>query len=672
MNILERKMNSQALTDLKNTMATTAVKVVLDYDISIAKFAEVSSVMTGFDRAVHAYFFETYADKFSDDIQKALVRVMDCNGETIITSLINKLALKLPTPDLREFGYESDYNVEKARLTISGIIWHVLIDTSVVNYKTEVRRDGAHWHTITTVFLPGNTVKDLMKGMHFKPGQSYQKECEGFKLKREHKQLLKRLASIPFQTSDMATHEVIMKGYTLKEDWDKRVDSKGKRLKEHHASKVERFTSYADIIESLAGQVFYLELKYSSSGRMFYKYQLEGMRSQGKLWETQMVDSAIPYDLTVDQELALKHHIYCGLTESRVTPDEVSDYWDDVMINEALSIDIMAATDQDDYGDKIVLRKAALALTAAMKGVPTKYMFGWDFTTSGLIVAGTSFHSEEMMLASNMHTESNVYDAHTKFNEMMNLGLTRKEAKKIHQPLLHGGTLNGLLAKVHEVTESEELTMEQMKSKLYDAYGSCVDNIIDIADWGTQVVCSNETKVHWTLPDGFKATHKTYFESVHNKITVVSCNPKHKGFTGHTIIKDMPYCTNNMGIPLPLKSICKNTGDIIPAVVKIRGLYANVTHSLDAYVLRHIAVAVMDEGMPIMLKHDDFIVHPSSYETVMSTAQFAFGKLYNTNHYQMALNQIAQHSVQRGCTAPDLLVGSAKDVTKEATAFLMP
>jgi hypothetical protein len=672
MNILERKMNSQALTDMKLDLATKAPAVALDYDLSIAKFVEVASTMNAFDKAVHAYFFETYALKFADDIQKALGRVMECNGETIITSLINKLALKLPTPDLREFGYESDYHVEKARLTISSIIWHVLIDTSVVNYKTEVKRDGNHWRTITTVFLSGSTVKDLMKGMHFKPGQSYQKEVEGFKLKREHKQLLKRLSSIPFQTSDIATHEVIMKGYTLKDDWNKRVDSKGKRLKEHHASKVERFTSYADLIESLEGQVFYLELKYAASGRMFYKYQLEGMRSQGKLWETQMVDSAIAYDLTTDQELALKHHIYCGLTKTRVTPEEVSDNWDDAMLEEALSIDIMTATDQDDYGDKIVLRKAALALTAAMNGVPTRYMFGWDFTTSGLIVAGTSFRSEEMLKASNMHTESNVYDAHTNFNEMMNLGLTRKQAKIIHQPLLHGGTLNGLLAKVHEVTKSTELTMEQMKAKLYDAYGPCVDNIIHIADWGTQVVCSNETKVHWTLPDGFKATHKSYFESAHTKISAVSCNPKHKGFTGHTIIKDMPYATNNMGIPLPLKSICKETGEVIPAVIKIRGLYANVTHSLDAYVLRHIAIATMDEGMPIMLKHDDFIVHPSSYETVMSTAQLAFGKLHNTNHYQMALNQIAQHSVQRGCTAPDLLVGNAKDVTKQATAFLMP
>jgi len=665
-------MESQVLKALQTEFNATKPVVELSYVNVLAKFGEVSGTMNTFDKAVHFYFFDSYATKFADDIQKALVRIMDCNEELLLTSAINKLALKLPKPNLELFGFTSDYHLELAKLTIAGIIWHVLMDTKQIQFKRETKKVDGKWSTLTKLSLGGDETKDIMKGLHFKPGQAYQKKCEGFTLKSEHKKRLKRLASIPFKLSDIATPELIMKGYQLKDDWDKRTDKNGRRLPEHHLTKVERYEGYRDAIMGLQGKRFYLELKYSGSGRMFYKYQLEGMRPQGKLWETLIVDSDKAYEITQEQQTALVHHIYCGLNGVRVTPAEALEKWDESLLQKAAATDPMTALNDEEFGEMLLLRKAAIALGYARAGVPTHYMFGWDFTTSGLIVAGNSFRSPEMMKGGNVHTGTTVFDAHTNFNDLLDLGLPRKEAKKIHQPLLHGGTWKGLLDIVHNVTKDDSLDMKELKARLYRVYGSCVDNIVDIADWGTEVVCSDQSTVSWTLPDGFRATHKSYFQSVHNKITVVSCDDTHKsGKTSHTVIKDMPYSTDNAGKALTLKSVDEG-GNTIPAPLKIRGLYANITHSLDAYVLRHVADKIMSDGKPIMLKHDDFMVHPSAYNTVLETAQLAFGKLYRTNYYQVAMDDIARNSVQTGCIAPTLLMGDAANVVDQSTTFLMP
>lgn len=660
-------MNSEILVQLKESMSTT---VALDYTLGHQKFNEISTEMTTFTRNVHEYFFSVYSKEFAKDISKSISRIMECTDEVLITAAINKLAIKLPKPSVA--GFDSDYYSELAKLTIAGIIWHSLIDTKAIEYKRETKRVDGKWQTLTHLFLGGSVIKDVMKGLHFKPGVTFQKKCEGFTLMSEHKKRLKRLSSIPFELSDIASHELIMKGYELKEDWFKRVDKNGKRLHEHHTSKVDRYTGYADLIMGLEGTQFYLELKYSGSGRMFYKFQLEGVRPQGKLWETLMIDSAKAYMVTEEQQSALKHHIYCAINEVRVTPAEAVEKWDEDYLSVAMDTDPMTALNDEEFGEMLLLKKAGVALSYSMQGLPTKYMFGWDFTTSGLIVAGMSFHSKEMMRSGNVHTEDVVHDAHTDFNELLDLGLGRKEAKKIHQPLLHGGTWKGLLDTVHESTGDDSLTLDELSTRLHNVYGSCVNNIVDIADWGTQAVSSKQSTLSWTLFDGFRATHKSYFQSVHNKITVVSCDEDHKkGITSHTVVKDMPIAFDSTGKPLTLSSV-DASGNIVPANVKIRGLYANITHSGDAYVLRNVVDAVLDSGMPIKLKHDDYMIHPSSYNLIHSIAQKGFSKLYESNIYQLGMQEIAFNSTQRGCIAPTLIQGSATNVITESNAFLMP
>jgi hypothetical protein len=191
-----------------------------------------------------------------------------------------------------------------------------------------------------------------------------------------------------------------------------------------------------------------------------------------------------------------------------------------------------------------------------------------------------------------------------------------------------------------------------------------VANLIDIADWGVTILHNEQTQFSWTLPDGFKATHKAYFESVPVQITVASANKKHEKShrTTHTMVMNMPYAMDKTRRPL-----VKVDGK--PA--KVRGLYANITHSLDSYVLRHVADVLLDMEMPFLLKHDDYMVHPSCYDVVLRESREVFNELYKTNLYLKALEEIAVHAKSQP-PVPGLVQGNAANVISEAQAYLMP
>ena len=624
-----------------------------------AAFVLSGAEMSTFDRFVHEYFFNDYHKRFGEKIFRIVFEIAERTGEVLLPSLAGKLFYKLPTTRLD--GFPGDYYEAKARYAIAVIICHVLMDSGAVPFRIQHKKVGDRWETLTLLDMGGDPVKDVMKGLHFTPGIASQTHCEGWKLKAMDKARLKRLSSIPFEISDVATKELIWKGYTLKEDWDKRIDKKGNRVQEDPNTKRDRYDSYADLIMDLKGKQFYLELKYSGSGRMFYLYQLEGMRPQGKLWETLMIDSAEAYYLTEEQQKALIHLIYCTAAGSRVVPDEAAELFDDQMLEDALTLDVMAAEDEESFGEMLLLKKAATALKMSMEGLPTKYMFGWDFTNSGLIMAGLSFHSEKMMSAGNIHLTQDVVDMHSEFGKAYNLDVSRKDIKKVHMPLLHGSTWKGLQEKVQEIT-GKPISMEEIIQKNEEAYGPCVWNLINIAQWGVDMLHNEQTRFSWTLPDGFRASHKAYFEAVELKVTSASAYEKHaSGKTTHTLTVDMPFAKDRNGMPLVSTA----------GAPKVRGLYANITHSLDAYVLRHVADALLDQGMPFMLKHDDYMVHPSCYEIVLQKAREAFSMLYEMDLYADAIDQIARHAKAEPIVLT-LEYGHAPDVTEFAEAFLMP
>jgi DNA-directed RNA polymerase len=108
-----------------------------------------------------------------------------------------------------------------------------------------------------------------------------------------------------------------------------------------------------------------------------------------------------------------------------------------------------------------------------------------------------------------------------------------------------------------------------------------------------------------------------------------------------------------------------------PVKVHKRGLFANLTHSIDAYVLRCVVKALRAAGKPFLLKHDDYIVPPSALHIVKKAAQEAFNTLYEVNVYQSALEEIAQHSPYE-LVIPTLYKGKARNTAGASQNFLMP
>lgn len=653
------KPMAEALKPLKEELTST---VELSIDANYAAFMRCGDQMETFVRDVHTYFYGEYFRRHKGAINYALAKIAEDVDEVLLPTLAGKLRHKLPTVSVP--GHGGDYREAKARLLIATIICHCLMDANTFPSKIQHKLGSeGKWETLTYLYLGGSTTRELLKGLSLIPGLATQTKVDGWKLNAENKKRLKRLSSIPFEISDIASEELVYFMYTLKDDWSKRTDKHGYKLKEDHNTKVARYQEYAKIINCLHGETFYLELKYAGSGRMFYRCQLEGIRPQGKLWETLMIDSAKAYHLTEEQQLALKHMIYVTKSGERVTPLEASRRLTDEMVSDCLGLDVFSAKNDEEAGEMLLLIKAAIALHAAQAGEPTKYLFGWDFTNSGLIMAGLSFHSEKMMNAGNIHTRDDVVDMHSKFGEAYNLDVSRKEIKKVHMPLLHGASLFGITKHVNQVSEGK-YTQAEVHEKNEAAYGPEVSNLIDIADWGVKILHNEQTRFSWTLPDGFRANHKAYFESVPMSITVASADPKHEksSRTTHTMVSDMPYSMDITGRPL-----VKVDG----RAPKVRGLYANITHSLDSYVLRHVADVLLDMEMPFLLKHDDYIVHPSCYEVVMGESKVVFNELFDTNFYAVALEEIASYAITKP-PVPGLVRGTADNVINDAQAYLMP
>jgi hypothetical protein len=317
-----------------------------------------------------------------------------------------------------------------------------------------------------------------------------------------------------------------------------------------------------------------------------------------------------------------------------------------------------------------LLNKAAKAMDQYAKGEQSTFMFGYDFTNSGLMMSGLSFHSKEMMKSANLGNHKTVHDSHTDFGNAFGLNLDRDTVKELHTPLLHGST-NKTLVKIlnthlDEDNEVDEAMVAEANEK---AYGVCVRNIATIADWGTLVTGNRQSILRWTMPDKFKASSKAHMDGV--PVRCYAASARHKeGYNAYVVVSNMPLVEDKNGYAI----YDKNTelgGVHYPVKVHKRGLFADLTHSIDAYVLRCVVRALRKAKRPFLLKHDDYIVPPGAQSIVKQAAQEAFNVLYQNNVYQTALEEIAEHSPYE-LEVPYLYIGTARNTAVSSTNFLMP
>ena len=648
----------------------------IDYSNTLSAYVGYEGGMDHLTRVVHEHVLsDQYLGKpgKAKQLLKGLGKIADVNKELLIQSFIGKLRYKLPVMHIEKLP---PFELQRAKLIAASLITNVIVDNGMFDVREQVDKikmgdDNFKFKKFVYIQLGGEPSKDLYRGIHLEPGVVEQTTVGEWSLTGEQRALLAEISSVPYKIWDGCTQELLMKGYSLKKDWSRKKDSNNRKLSEDPILKRKRFSLYADKIVNNVKRFpkFYLSAKYDDRLREYYDAAvLDGIRPHGKLWETLMIDAAEPFDLTDEDRKVLKHIIY--VTIHGRCSEEHSDKnfnMEDMFYAEAA--DPMKAKNEKQFGEWLLLHKACTALKQCADGEQSTFMFGHDFTNSGLMMAGLSFHSKEMMKAGNLGNHKTVYDSHTEFGKGYGLDLDRDTIKELHTPLLHGST-NKTLAKILNDHVGDNVVTESMVEEAnHKAYGDCVRNIATVADWGVLVTGNRQSVLRWTMPDKMKASSRAHMQGV--PVRCYAASARHEaGYNSYVVVSNMPLVEDKNGFPIYDKDTMLD-GVHYPVKVHKRGLFANLTHSIDAYVLRCVVKALRAAGKPFLLKHDDYIVPPSALHIVKKAAQEAFNTLYQVNVYQTALEEIAEHSPYE-LEIPTLFKGTARNTAGASQNFLMP
>ena len=202
------------------------------------------------------------------------------------------------------------------------------------------------------------------------------------------------------------------------------------------------------------------------------------------------------------------------------------------------------------------------AIDSYYNGTETHFLLSEDCTNGGLQHGGIGFHSPEMMIPANVGGAPEQLDSHGILQSRLGL-VSRDTAKDIHQPLLHGSSMNTLAGVL-------ECSVRQAEDFIIKAYGHSVLNIEKIADWGVAVSTNSNTALLWKTRDGFNAQSIAYVETVPLYVKFIA-DRNVQGWGQILLHKDMPLLKSVKGELVYGGS--KGNGKT-GGTVKNRGLYA--------------------------------------------------------------------------------------------------
>ncbi len=645
---------------------------------------------------VHESLLEgSYLKQNNNYIRKQLAHLEEMSTVVLLATFIGKLSLRMPN-GITE-GKWDDFQLEEMKKIGAALLINILVDSGEYEMISKTKQvgspDGGRSFK-TELFLVFNGVlptKELTYGLELEPGVVYQDRVGDMRLDAKFRWYLNKLSSMAFKVSDVATEELILHGYKLSKDYNSNP-----KWGERRPMKKERYRGYAKFImdEIATLDKFYLPMKYDSRSRMYYLFQLVGLRPQGHLWETLLIDAAEPKVLDKSAIKHLKHIIYVtrygrrSLEQSELgfTQD---DYTWAATIN-PLAVVIPVKEDystkeefgaastkaEKDFGDAILVNKAVKAAALIHDGKPCSYMFGKDLTNSGLMMAGACFKSPKMLKMANLRKLKTVHDSHSDMRIAYGLDhLTRKDMKRISNPMLHGAALITLVKNVQSALRNNgenehtvnSIDLPFIRLANYEAFGPEVDNIFAIAEWGALAVCNTQTKLYWITPDGFKAYHRAHM--AYCPVIVNAATASNKAcYREAKLVYDMPLKQQSDGQSIYDKDFVAS-GSKHPVQVKKSGLYANLTHGMDASLLREVVDLVVDKGEVCLLKHDDYITFADRYDEIIVTGQDFFIKASEVNYYQQALEQIVAFGSNMP-PLPKLSIGKGK--VEASVNYLMP
>ncbi len=527
--------------------------------------------------------------------------------EMLMSELVGKIAERIALP-----SHEMPFYRKKQQWVNAGNLVVQYIATGDVILRKVTEEHEGKFKTLNKVRItnPLKAPVSSLRGFEGTPSQCYTKSVRNSRLRHQDLATLKLAASIKFYRSEFCTDAYISRIHELLPKDSKSMELEWKRQ--------GRLNGYKKTI--LAMDSMYLPMKPDGRGRMYYEgASLEGFRPHGKCYESHAFELA-SRELSVEGKEVLSN--------LHLKPIELS-----------------AATTKEQILSCLRIPQVTKALDTNETGMTVEC----DVTNSGLLIAGLGFKSPEMLMATNGYGNTEVADSHTVFGNAY--GLDRDMAKKVHTPLLHGASNKSIAKKLTEIT-GEEFTTEDVRVGNEKAYGKAAENINTIARYGREVMSNYRSEVSWDMPDGFRATHRAY--TVHVPLELQLTGRKLK------VMSSMPLLLDGRGNPV----YDSNTpGAHEKTATKMMGLYADIIHSIDGYVMR----CVINSRIELLAKHDAFLIHPNDVSLLKTTLQGIYSDIFDMDLIRNILSQI---EASTGVPAPEMFIGEAVDKMAESFLFV--
>ena len=643
----------------------------------VALFPDVKAVY-----GLHQDGWYTRNEKFLTDRLKKIIKKTD---EVPFEGLVNKIYLKIKgkLPSFPKVGLmKYDYWQKKAGLQAAA--WYVqhLLDTDQLGLQS---RTTQVWSVEAGSFQPrtylyfsfgGGFKKGSFDGMHFSaPGEHPLENATSgqFNYRAQEKALLKDMRNaVELRLDPWVSEEYLNFALSLADDWNTDTDKHGNAVAEDPINKQERLKASSEAVMELAGRTWFEEGKFVDSGRFFYLNYLKGKTLHGKGYEILNVEWAEAFVLDEVAVKAIKHKMY-SLIYGEEVPEEfaVANITDDD-IAAAKAVDVWASVNQKELARNRGLNKLAQALEDAENGVPSHIMLDLDFTTSGILFSALAFKSPEMAVAVNLIPGREIVSAHMLVADKVGLV---GHPKKVVKDNFSMGALNGesLRTSVKNLAKLGIIVSEdQLMNGMVEAFGECAHNIFNIAKWGVSAVKNEQTVLSWPTGDGFIASHQAKYKSV-EVILHVPTMLEERGYHKYTVVTDMPLWKAGDKDTSFLPKVSYVNGRATDLVTKVSGLYANMTHSQDGYVLRCVARYLLQRNIPFVFKHDCFFVPPCYIGILKEAIQVNLDSVYGDNFYMKGMKAIAAR-IPEHRKVPDLVMyeGDLPNTVYEGTNYLMP
>lgn len=580
--------------------------------------------------------------------------------------IVGKLADRL---DIPSYPTSRQFDLSLVRIFMAGQILSTMIDLKYINltekleYVVDEDSGKGEWKTQQLLSFGNVAKQDTFKvsGIHLTPGvvtqKAYKVQAGGkqYKLNKAEKELLKLASSFKLRLVDLPLN--ILETYMKVSPWYLDVLAGRVTMDKIQADELvyEALEKYARI-SSLDG--FYLSMWLDYRSRMYYDFSEVGINPHGKHFETSLFESAEPYMIT-----DINEYLYSAVViiDGRMAHHEAIDKFNankDHYLS-ALRVPLSDTPSVSELGEWLYNSRLADAIESYYNGTETHFLLSEDATNGGLQHGGIGFHSSEMMIPANVGGAPEQLDSHGMLQAKLGLA-SRDTAKDIHQPLLHGSSMNTLASVLNcSVREAETFIVK--------AYGHSVLNIEKIADWGVAVATNSNTALLWKTRDGFNVQSIAYVETVPLTIKFIA-DRNAQGWGQLLLHKDMPLLKSAKG-ELVYGGGSSKDKTKVGGKVKNRGLYANITHSVDATALRDVIRATGGRGL---WKHDNFLV-PGLMTTVRRAYREALLAEYDFKAYDSAMNDILVNYKGEAPAKPTLVYGDAtKDSIINSHYYLAP